>query len=54
MTTTLNRSLDLLTRLFGGQVKLIAVQQVQPKGSFDAKPLVLGARRYRLSWPVCR
>jgi hypothetical protein len=37
--TTLNRSLDLLARLLGGQVKLIAVLQVHPKSSLNAKPL---------------
>jgi hypothetical protein len=39
MTTTLNRSFDLLARLLGGQVKLIAGLQVHPEGSLNIKPL---------------
>ena len=31
--------LDLLTGLLGGQIKLIAVLQVHPKGSLDTEPL---------------
>jgi hypothetical protein len=34
-----NCFLDLLAGLLGGQVKLIAVLEVHPKGSLDAEPL---------------
>jgi hypothetical protein len=37
--TTLNRFLDLLARLLGGQVKLVAVLRVHPEGSLDDGPL---------------